>query len=347
MLIGLVKTAIGEGGIELREVPKPRVRPGHVLIEPEAVGVCGSDLARYTGKLLDYEPPVILGHEFCGTIAEVGENVTRFTTGDRVVCETHGTFCGTCYFCMTGQHALCSARKGFGYGVDGAFTEYVLARPEIVHLMPSRLSFDECAATEPLCVAIHAVTDRVRLKPGDTIAIFGMGPVGLLALQAAKLYAPSKIIAIDLTENIRLKMAADLGANHTVACDKEEVTSKIFDYAGREGVDASIDAAGSTAALRAALKVTRKSGQILVIGQHPKLEEIAVGEIVMRQLSMSGSWSHTWANWETALKLLEEGKVSTKPLITHTYPLTDWKKAFETLLNLEAVKAVLKVHRHS
>ena len=127
---------------------------------------------------------------------------------------------------MTGQHALCSARKGFGYGVDGAFTEYVLARPESAHFMPSRLSFDECAATEPLCVAIHAVTDRVRLKPGDTIAIFGMGPVGLLALQAAKLYAPSKIIAIDLTENIRLKMAGDLGATHTVAGDKEEVTSK-------------------------------------------------------------------------------------------------------------------------
>lgn len=343
-MIALVKTAKGKGGIELREVAKPHVTPGRILIKPEAVGVCGSDLERYTGKLVDYEPPVILGHEFCGTVVEVGENVTRFNPGDRVVCETNATFCGSCYFCMTGQHALCSARKGFGYGLDGAFTERVLARSEIVHFMPSSLTFEECAVAEPLCVATHAVADRVRLKPGDTIAIFGMGPVGLLALQVAKLYGPSKIIAIDISENIRLKLARELGASHTVASGNEEVTTRIFEYAGGEGVDVCIEAAGSYAALRDALRVTRRSGQILVIGQHPKPEEIAVGEMVTRQLAMIGSWSHTWATWETVLKLLAEGKVSTKALITHTYPLADWRKAFETLLNLQGVKAVLKIH---
>ena len=340
----LVKTTKGEGGIEVRDVAKPRVTLGHVLISPEAVGICGSDLARYTGKLVDYEPPVILGHEFSGTVVEIGENVTRFASGDRVVCETHGTFCGTCYFCRTGQQALCSARKGFGYGVDGAFTEYVVARSEIVHFMPSSMSFDECAVTEPLCVALHAVTDRIRLRPGDAVAIFGMGPVGLLALQTAKLYGPSKIIAVDLAESIRLKMAKDLGADHTVASKNEEVTSRIFDYTDGQGVDVCIDAAGSNAALRAALKVTKKSGQILVIGTHAKPEEIDVGEAVTKQLAMIGSFSHTWATWETALKLLEEAKISTKALITHTYPLSDWRKAFETLLNLQGVKAVLRIH---
>ena len=111
IMIGLVKTAKGEGAIELREVARPTVRPGHVLIRPEAVGVCSSDLLRYTGKLVVYEPPVILGHEFCGTVVEVGDNVTRSSLGDRVVCETHGTFCGSCYFCMTGQHAFAQLGK--------------------------------------------------------------------------------------------------------------------------------------------------------------------------------------------------------------------------------------------
>jgi threonine dehydrogenase-like Zn-dependent dehydrogenase len=213
--------------------------------------------------------------------------------------------------------------------------------------MPASLSFDECAITEPLCVALHAVADRVRLEPGDSTAIFGMGPVGLLALQAARLYGPSKIITVDLSENIRLKMARDLGADHTVASKNEEVASRIFDYTGGQGVDVCIDTAGSNAALRTAFKVTKKSGQVLVIGTHAKPEELDVGEIVMRQLSIVGSFSHTWATWETALKLLADGKVSTKALITHTYPLADWRKTFETLLNLQGVKAVLKIQGHS
>jgi len=342
-MIGLVKTTKGKGGIELRDVPKPRAKTGHVLIKPEAVGVCGSDLERYIGKLIDYEPPVILGHEFSGTIAEVGDDVTRFKPGDRVVSETHAVFCGHCNFCMTGQHALCTERKGFGFGVDGAFTEYVAARPEIVHFMPSQLSFEECAATEPLCVALHAVTDRLRLRPGDTVAIFGMGPVGLLALQTAKLYGTSKNVAIDVSENVRLKLAKDLGATHTIASKERDVTADIFDHVGREGVDACIDASGSNIALRNAIKVTKKSGQILVIGQHPQPEEVSVGEIVTRQLSLIGSYSHTWATWENALKLLSERKISTRALISNTYPLTEWKQAFETLLNLQGVKAVLKI----
>jgi alcohol dehydrogenase/L-iditol 2-dehydrogenase len=342
-MIALVKTTKGKGGIELRDVPRPRVSPGKVLIKPQAGGVCGSDIERYVGRLVDYEPPVILGHEFSGIVAEMGQEVTRFTPGDRVVCETHGVFCGHCYFCMTGQHALCSERKGFGYGVDGAFAEYVVAPAEIVHSMPKQLSFEECAVTEPLCVAIHAIADRLRLKMGDAIAIFGMGPVGLLALQAARLYGASKIVAIDVSENIRLKLASDLGASRTIATQDREVTTEIFDFVGREGVDACIDASGSNAALRCALKVTKKSGQILVIGQHSKPEEIAVGEIVTRQLSLIGSFSHTWATWETALKLISEGKISTKAVITNTYPLTEWRQAFETILNLQGAKVVLKI----
>jgi alcohol dehydrogenase/L-iditol 2-dehydrogenase len=342
-MIGLVKTTKGKGGIELREVPRPHAGLGRVLIKPEAVGICGSDLERYAGRLIDYEPPVILGHEFSGTIAEVGENAMRFNLGDRVVCETHAVFCGHCYFCVTGQHALCSERKGFGYGVDGAFTEYVVAPAEVVHFMPSQLSFEECAVTEPLCVALHAIADRLRLKLGDTIAIFGMGPVGLLALQAAKLYGTSKITAVDVSENVRLKLARDLGASCTIASQERDVATDIFDHVGREGVDVCIDASGSNTALRNALKVTKKSGHILVIGQHPQPEEIAVGEIVTKQLSLIGSYSHTWATWETALKLLSERKISTKAMITNTYPLAEWRQAFETLLNLQGVKALLKI----
>ena len=195
-MMALVKTAKGEGHLELREVPKPSVKTGHVLIKPEAVGICGSDIARYIGKLVDYEPPRILGHEFSGTIAEVGDNVTQLNPGDRIVCETHGTYCGSCYFCMTGQHALCSARKGIGYGVDGAYAQYVLAPAEMAHPMPESLEFEEAALTDTLTVALHAVADRVRLEPGNTIVVFGMGPVGLLALQVARLYGPAKLLPL-------------------------------------------------------------------------------------------------------------------------------------------------------
>jgi len=338
----LVKTAKGEGKLELREVPGPSVKPRHVVIKPGAVGICGSDIARYTGKLVDYEPPRILGHEFSGTIAEVGQGVTQFNPGDKVVCETHGTYCGSCYFCMTGQHALCSARKGIGYGVDGAYAEYVLAPAEMVHSMPEPLAFDEAAITDTLTVALHAVADRARLEPGDTVAIFGMGPVGLLALQVAKLYSPGKIIAVDLSENIRLRMARDLGADHTIAASSEDVASRILEETNAKGVDTCIETAGSRAALEAALRVTRASGQVVVVGTHAKPEEMDVERIVTRQLSLIGSWSHTWMNCETALKLMAAGKVSTKILITHTLPLTKWKNAFDILINLQGIKVILR-----
>jgi L-iditol 2-dehydrogenase len=341
-MMALVKTAKGEGHLELREVPKPSVRTGHVLIRPEAVGICGSDLARYTGKLVDYEPPVVLGHEFSGTIAEVGENVTQLSPGDRIVCETHGTFCGSCYFCMTGQHALCSARKGIGYGVDGAYAEYVLARAEMAHLMPSSLEFEEAALTDTLTVALHAVADRARLEPGNIVVIFGMGPVGLLALQVAKLYGPSKVIAVDLSENVRLKMARDLGADHTIAAGSQDVIGAIHEQTDGKGADVCIDTAGSRDALDVALHVTKPSGQVVVVGTHGKPEEIDVERMVTKQLAMIGSWSHTWMNCETALQLLAARKVSTRILITHTFPLKEWKKAFEILLNLQGVKAILK-----
>jgi len=341
-MMALVKTAKGEGHLELREVPKPRVKTGHVLIKPEAVGICGSDLARYTGKLVDYEPPVVLGHEFSGTIAEVGESVTQLSPGDKIVCETHGTFCGSCYFCMTGQHALCSARKGIGYGVDGAYAEYVLARAEMAHLMPSSLEFEEAALTDTLTVALHAVADRARLEPGNIVVIFGMGPVGLLALQVAKLYGPRKVIAVDLSENVRLKMARDLGADYTIAAGSQDVIGAIHGQTGGKGADVCIDTAGSRDALEVALHVTRPSGQVVVVGTHAKPEEIDVERMVTKQLAMIGSWSHTWMNCETALQLLAARKVSTRILITHTFPLTEWKKAFEILLNLQGVKAILK-----
>ncbi len=341
-MMALVKMAKGEGHLELREVPKPCVKTGHVLIKPEAVGICGSDVARYTGKLVDYEPPRILGHEFSGTIAEVGDNVTQLNPGDRIVCETHGAYCGSCYFCMTGQHALCSARKGIGYGVDGAYAQYVLARAEMAHPMPESLEFEEAALTDTLTVALHAVADRARLEPGNTIVVFGMGPVGLLALQVARLYGPSKIIAVDISENVRLKMARELGADHAIAAGSQDTMSAIQDYTGGKGVDVCIDTAGSHAALEVALKVTRPSGQVVVVGTHAKAEETDIERIVTKQLAMIGSWSHTWMNCETALRLLAARKVSTRTLITHSLPLTEWKKAFEILLNLEGVKAILR-----
>jgi L-iditol 2-dehydrogenase len=346
-MMALVKTTKGAGGMELREVPVPRVKQDHVLIKPEAVGICGSDLARYTGKLVDYQPPIILGHEFSGTIVEVGNNVKNLKKGDRVVSETHGIFCGTCHYCVIGQHALCASRKGLGYGIDGAYTERVLVPSEVVHKMPPSLSFEECAVTDTLCAPLHGLVDRIRLEPGDSIAIFGMGAIGLLALQVAKLYGPHRIIAIDVLEGIRLKMARELGADYTVAANTEEVVGRIRECTGGEGVDVCVDAAGSNTALNAALKVTKPSGQILVIGTHAKPEEIDVGQVVTRQLALIGSWSHTWDTWERALRLLAAKKISTKVLITHSFQLDDWKEAFDILLNLQGVKAILKPDAHS
>src|SRR5690348_7019752 len=191
----LVKYANEPGKVELRDMPRPTITPDQVLLRVRAVGICGSDLEMYHHKItFPVNPPVILGHEFSGTVEEVGANVTDFAPGDRVVSETAAYVCGKCAECRTGNYNECPHRLGFGVLINGADAPYVAVRQGILHHVPDNVDLADAALTEPLCVAFNALVVKSRIRPGDTVLILGPGPIGLMATQVARVCGASTII---------------------------------------------------------------------------------------------------------------------------------------------------------
>src|SRR5207248_4894766 len=174
--------------VEMQEKPIPEIGPGDVLLRVRGVGVCGSDLHQWHATNpwpVNY--PVTLGHEFGGEIAAVGNEVRGFKEGDRVVSETAAVICGRCVYCRSGSYNLCPNRQGFGYGVDGAMAEFVAVPERCLHHVPDNVPMEDAAMTEPACVAANAILELSDNQPGDFVVVQGPGPIGLMALQMAKL----------------------------------------------------------------------------------------------------------------------------------------------------------------
>jgi len=339
----VVKTKLGDGAVELLEVPKPTPSYGQALVEVKAAGVCGSDIHFFRGRydhLLN--PPVILGHEFSGVVAELGPGVDGLAVGTRVTVETHAKVCGRCRFCNTGQYNLCMQRVAFGYGTNGAFTDHVAVPANRAHVLPVNVSFEEGALTEPTAVVHHALIDRTPLIPGSTMAILGPGPIGLLTLQMAENLGISRSIVTGLSsDRIRLDLAKRLGADVVIDVEKEDPVERVRGLTGGLGADIVFETSGSAPAMRQAIQMVRNGGQITRIGHGAGEMRVDLDPITVRQITLQGTFSHTWGNWEGALQAISSGKVSVKDLITHRFPISEWKKSFELMEKQESVKIIL------
>ena len=217
----VVKYGQKDGMVELRDVPVPQIGPQDVLLEVKAAGVCGSDIEMYRHRVsFPVNTPVIQGHEFAGVIAEVGGEVEGFSVGGRVVSETAAYICGRCPLCRSGEYNLCPERLGFGYGTDGAFTRFVCVPARCLHPVPEGVPFDAAALTEPLCVAYNALVVKSRVIPGEPVVVLGPGPIGLFALQIARLSGAGPIIITGAdADTDRLGLAKKMGADVT-ACGR-------------------------------------------------------------------------------------------------------------------------------
>src|SRR6202453_3525512 len=213
-MLGLVNYAKDPHSVELRELPMPVIGEEDVLFKVEAVGICGSDLHQYSGKQswqVNY--PVVLGHEFAGVIAKTGTRVRGFKEDDRVVSETAAVLPFDSAFIRQGLYNLEPKRLGFGYGVNGAMAPFVSVPARCLHHVPAALSFEKAALTEPCCVAYNAVCVNSRLRPGDSVAVIGPGPIGLLCAMLAKLAGAGHLVVIGIPADAhRLDVARRLGA---------------------------------------------------------------------------------------------------------------------------------------
>lgn len=338
----VVHYALEPCSVELREIAEPTPRAGEVLVRVRAVGVCGSDLHQYHGtQSWKVNTPVVLGHEFAGVIEVVGEGVQGWQVGDRVACETAAVICGTCAYCRTGRYNLCPHRLGFGYGVNGAMTRYVRVPARILHRLPGNLCFEDAAMTEPCCVAAHAVMECSNPKPGDLVVVFGSGPIGLLCLQMAKLYNPRKAILVGLsTDGERLRMAEASGADTVLYADADDIEAIIKREGDGLGADLVVDAVGASAALEPCLRITRPDGQITKVGWGPEPLGFSLDPLVGKNLTLQGTFSHTWATWERVLTLMGAGKLNLAPL-RRTFPLEGWRAAFQAMEQRRTTKSLL------
>ncbi len=339
----LVKTARGPGNLELRDLPVPTLAPGEVRIRVHACGICGSDL-----KIRDdqhpYTPPVVLGHEFSGELVELGEDVTGWALGDRVVSEQHVHACRRCRQCLTGNAFACASKRAPGYFEDGAFAEFVKVPAWLLHRIPERLSYVEAAFSEPAAIAAHGVLDRTGISPGDVVLVLGCGPIGLVAAKMAKAVGARIVIitGIDRDEKVRLPKARELGLDHAVNVMRSDLPALVADLTDGEGADVVIELSGATSAIEQSFKLARRLGRVGIIGQ-PPTDEVAIPyrEALFRALTVSFSYSSKFTSWERTLSFFERGDIDPAQFITHTLPLSEWQQGFELSRSGEAVKVVL------
>jgi alcohol dehydrogenase/L-iditol 2-dehydrogenase len=339
----VVKYAHEDGAVEVRDVTEPTIGPGQVLLDVKATSVCGSDIHMWREhQSWAIKLPLVLGHEFCGVVAQVGERVDGFQVGERVACETAYAVCGKCVYCLSGNYNLCPNRLGYGALADGSFTRYVAARPQILHRIPSNVPFEHAALTEPICVAYNALVEKTVIKPGETVVIQGPGPIGIMALQVAKLRGAGVLIVLGTdVDKHRMEVAEELGAHYVVNIQHEDPAKLIRSLGDGYGADLVVDCTGVSKALQQSLELVRPNGRITKIGWGPQPAGFSLDPLVAKAVTLQGSFSHTYPTWERALGLLSSGQINLAPVIGGVYSLDDWHEAFSRMEEGANVKSVL------
>ena len=328
--------------VELRDVPISSPGEEEVLIEVAAVGVCGSDLHQWAAvHSWPVRYPVILGHEFCGTVCELGARVETWSVGDRVVSETAAVIDPENPLSRAGTYNLDPSRRGFGNGVDGAMRRYVPVPARCLHRVPEGVAFEHAALTEPCCVAYNAVAGNVEVRPGDRVVVLGPGPIGLLCAVIAQLRGAEVAIVGLQRDGRRLEAAEHYGVQPIIGDAGEWAHAR--DGLGADGV---VDAAGVSQTLKAALDLVRPAGWISKVGWGREPLDFSIDPLVQKNVRLQGSFSHNWAIWERVLALLGSGRLDVGPIAAEPFggvwPLDCWEQAFGRMHGGEIVKAVLR-----
>jgi threonine dehydrogenase-like Zn-dependent dehydrogenase len=319
-----MKALVYEGPriMNIREQLKPE--PGHdeVIIRVERVGICGSELGGYLGHNSLRKPPLVMGHEFSGTIDQVGDAVKSFAAGDRVTANPLIS-CGHCRDCTTGAAQLCAQRKLIGAHLPGAFAAYVVVPERNVHALGSHVTFDEGAYTEPFACAVH-ICNQLQARPTDSLLIMGAGPIGLLTLQAARIYGLEDVTVVDLNEE-RLEIARAL---HGVTA----TSLKALGIAeGAKPFDAAVDAVGAQITRTISVNAVRPGGTVIFSGLHEAGSELPINDMIRNEIRTVGSFAYSPEDFKTALQWISKGKVRLSPW-TETASLEQGAACFEKLI---------------
>lgn len=333
---GIAKLAPGPGNVGLLEVAEPEVTAGHVIIEVAAAGLCGTDLHIYHDEY-PARPPVIMGHEVAGVVVETGEGVTSCRSGDRVTSETYFQVCGRCNYCRDGLPNLCPQRLSIGSGVHGAFSRYVLVPQQNVHQLPPNVDVQSGALTEPLACCVHAL-ERTRVEPSDVVVVSGPGAIGLLMMQVVKATGATVLLVGTNADEARLAVGKALGADVTINVQAADAWQTVGELTEGQGADVVFECSGAAPSARNCLQWVRRRGRYVQVGLFGQPIEWDQNQICYKEIALSGSFATVPSSWRKALRLLESGQVQTAPLISHRWPVGEWRAAFDTFERREGLK---------
>ncbi|MBI4774767.1 MAG: 2,3-butanediol dehydrogenase [Deltaproteobacteria bacterium] len=321
----------GKRDVRVEEVPEPPIpSPEEVKIKVHWCGICGSDLHEYLAgpifipvenphPLTGKKAPVILGHEFSGEIAQIGEGVHGIQVGDRVTASASRS-CGECFWCKRGETIICHMNAATGMMADGAFAEYVNVPAYNIYKLPEGVSFEEAALTEPLAVGVHAMR-RARIKTGDHVVIVGAGTIGLSVLQATRASGAGTITVVEVAE-ARKEYAKKLGATRVLDPTKVDVPAEVARITDGVGADLGFECVGDPKTALLTLDSVRRGGKMVVLGVFERPAEINLNSCVFFEKQIIGSLGYN-DEFSTVLSFLVDGRLQAKPMISGKIRLED------------------------
>lgn len=341
MMKAVVKTRAGPG-FELCEAPVPQIGPKDILLRTRATSICGTDIHIYnwdTWAANRIKPPVIIGHEFCGDVVEIGGLVTEVKVGDFVSAESH-IVDHTCDLCRTGMAHICRNTQIIGIDRDGSFAEYVAIPADNAWHNPPNMPPEIAALEENFGNAVHTALETPVVA--RKVLVTGCGPVGVMTIAVTRAAGARSIYASDVSDyrlNLAKKMGADLAVNPT----RENLTDLVLEATGGEGVDVLLEMSGAPSAIRDGLKLLKSGGHAVLLGLPSKPFEFDLANLViMKGITLHGiAGRKLWETWYEIRGLLRSGAVNLEPVITHRFKLEEFQQAFETMISGNSGKVVL------
>ncbi len=339
---GTMKAAVlhGYGDLRLTEVRVPVPGPGEALVRVRAVAICGSDPA-IVARGWPNHPPLgefIPGHEFTGTVEAVAPDVTEVEVGDRVAVEPHKG-CGRCVNCLRGLYTTClnygrpeKGHRHYGFCSNGAYAEYAACHVNTLHLLPDSISFEEGTVLTTAGTVLYGYERIGGVRPGETVVITGPGAIGLLSAGLARILGAGRIILAG-TRDDRLLVGRRMGADVTINVRTTPLREAVMELTGGIGADLVVECTGQAGPAAEALEIARKSGRISYNGIYHEPVTLQLNRIVQWNLEITGPKAEGMWCMERAVPLMADGRLSVAPLITHTFPLDEINRAFETFTN--------------
>ncbi len=332
----LRKTQKGIGFLELQDISPPEINAGELLVKVMATGICGTDLHIEADEFM-VNPPVTVGHEFCGTVVQKADDITEFEIGDRVVSMTTVSSCGKCDYCLSERAYLCEQRTAIGCLVNGGFAEYIKVPSSTSFKVPDNITDDTAALTEPLACVCHSLLVRNKIKTQDRVFISGPGPIGLLAAQVCIAVGAEVMIAGTNNDQSRLNIAREIGVKETINVQTDEIQK----YLNAPFFDHALECSGHVSSLKNCLLVLKKGGHLTQIALYGQDVQFDFDLLVRKEITVHTGFTSSRKSWRYALDLLSKGSINLGKLVSHRLALSEWESGFNLVKSKQGLKILL------